>query len=150
LAEIGGAVPSDSHSFRLFENPGNDNDWISLKLVGVKTNRPAIGARIKVTVRDAGQAPRSIYRWVGSGGSFGASPFEQHIGLGKAATIESLEIWWPASKTRQTFTNVHKNQFLVIKEFDHDYTTLERKPYHLGTGQKDATGQTKQTASVPR
>ena len=36
----------------LFENPGNGNDWISLKLVGVKTNRSAIGARIKVTVEN--------------------------------------------------------------------------------------------------
>src|ERR1700678_1957521 len=32
LAEIGGAVPGDSHAFRLFENPGNGNDWISLHL----------------------------------------------------------------------------------------------------------------------
>jgi len=135
LVEIGGAVPSDRHTFRLFRNPGNDNDWISLKLIGVKTNRPAIGARIKVTVRNQGQGARSIYRWVGSGGSFGASPLEQHIGLGKSATIESLEIWWPASKTRQTFTNLDKNQVLAIREFDHDYTKLVRKPYPLGAKQ---------------
>ena len=55
LTEIGGAVPGDSHAFRLFENPGNGNDWISLHLVGVKTNRAAIGARIKVTVQNEGK-----------------------------------------------------------------------------------------------
>src|SRR6185295_15359814 len=58
VAEIGGAVPGDSHALRVFENPGNGNDWISLKLVGVKTNRAAIGARIKVTVEN--QGPRSL------------------------------------------------------------------------------------------
>jgi hypothetical protein len=119
-----------------------------VKLVGVKTNRAAIGARIKVTVRNEGQATRSIYRWVGSGGSFGASPLEQHIGLGKAATIESLEIWWPASKTLQTFNNVGKNQYLAIKEFEKEYTKLERKQYRLGGAPKDATTETKQTASA--
>jgi hypothetical protein len=51
LTSIGGAVPGDSHVFRLFENPGNGNDWIVLRLVGVKANRSAIGARIKVTVK---------------------------------------------------------------------------------------------------
>ena len=52
LFEVGGATPGDAHAMRLFENPGHGNDWITLKLVGVKTNRAAIGARIKVTVAD--------------------------------------------------------------------------------------------------
>jgi hypothetical protein len=98
----------------------------------VKSNRPAIGARIKLTVENQGQGSRSIYRTVGSGGSFGASPLQQHIGLGKTARILSVEIWWPASNTRQVFSNVEKNQFLEIKEFADSYTKLERKPYHLG------------------
>jgi hypothetical protein len=148
LAEMGGATPGDSHTFRLFANPGNANDWISVKLVGVNTNRAAIGARIKVTVRNQGRAARSIYRWVGSGGSFGASPLEQHIGLGEAAAIEALEIWWPVSNTIQTFTNVGRNQTLGIKEFDKDYTKLERKPYRLGGATSNAATQPKRTASA--
>ena len=138
LAEVGGATPGDSHALRVFENPGNGNDWISLKLVGVKTNRSAIGARIKVTVENQGQGTRSIYRTVGSGGSFGASPLQQHIGLGKDARIVDLEIWWPTSNTRQHFANVAKNQFLQIKEFAQDYAKLDRQPYRLGGGQRDA------------
>ena len=94
LEEVGGAVPGDRHAFRLFKNPGNDNDWITVHLVGVKSNRSAIGARIKVTVQDGDQAPRTIYRTVGSGGSFGASPLQQHIGIGKIGRIHNLEIWW--------------------------------------------------------
>ena len=109
VAEVGGAVPADRHGLRLFENPGNRNDWINLRLVGVKSNRAAIGARIKVTVENAGAnapATRSIHRTVGSGGSFGANPMEQHVGLGPSARVQTVEIWWPASNTRQTFSNV--------------------------------------------
>jgi ASPIC and UnbV/FG-GAP-like repeat len=132
LEVVGGAVPGDRHAFRLFENPGNDNDWINLKLLGVKTNRAAIGARTKVTVEKKGGGTASFYRTVGSGGSFGASPLEQHIGLGRAARIVSIEIAWPASKTRQTFEDVGKNQFLEIREFSKSYTKLIRQPYRLG------------------
>jgi hypothetical protein len=132
LAEVGGAVPGDKHAFRLFENPGNGNDWINVRLVGVKTNRAAIGARLKVTVENQGASTRTIYRTVGSGGSFGANPMEQHIGLGTAARITNLEIWWPASKTRQNFSNVERNQFIEIKEFAPGLTKLVRKPFRLG------------------
>ena len=135
LEEVGGAVPGDAHAFRLFQNPGNGNDWINLKLVGVKSNRSAIGARIKVTVENEGKGTRSIYLTVGSGGSFGASPLEQHIGLGKSARIKVIEISWPATKTKQTFQNVPKDQFLEIKEFATNYTRLERKSFRIGGAQ---------------
>jgi tetratricopeptide (TPR) repeat protein len=138
LEEIGGAVPGDAHAFRLFENPGSGNDWITLHLVGVKSNRAAIGTRIKVTVENAGQAQRSIYRTVTSGGSFGGSPLQQHVGLGKAAHIVDIEIWWPKSNSRQHFANVDKNQTLEIKEFATTYTKLERHPFRLGGSNRDA------------
>ena len=137
-------MPADRHGLRLFENPGNRNDWINLRLVGVKTNRAAIGARIKVTVDNAraenatgenggaARVTRSIYRTVGSGGSFGANPLEQHVGLGLSARIQNIEIWWPASNTRQTFSNVTPNQSIEIKEMAADFAVLSRKPYRLG------------------
>jgi hypothetical protein len=144
LTEIGGAVPGDSHAFRLFENPGNGNDWLSLHLVGVKTNRAAIGARIKVTVKNEGKAARSIYRTVGSGSSFGASPLTQHIGLGKSARIVDLEIWWPTSNSRQNFTELAANQFLEIKEFSKSYTKLVKHSFRLGGPARDGKVPTKQ------
>lgn len=146
LTEIGGAVPGDSHAFRLFENPGNGNDWLSLHLVGVKTNRAAIGARIKVTVQNEGKPARSIYRTVGSGGSFGASPLTQHIGLGKSARIVDLEIWWPTSNSRQNFADVAVDQFLEIKEFAKDYTKLVRHPFRLGGPARDGKTSSKQNS----
>ncbi|MGA7575364.1 MAG: FG-GAP-like repeat-containing protein [Terriglobales bacterium] len=132
LTVTGGAVPGDAHAFRLYENPGNGNHWISLHLVGVKTNRAALGARIKVSVLEGGKIQRSIYRTVGSGGSFGASPLQQHIGLGKSAETVNLEIWWPTSNTRQNFTNLKVDQFLEIKEFATEYSKLEKRAFRLG------------------
>jgi hypothetical protein len=140
ITSIGGATIGDSHALRVFENPGNGNDWISLKLIGVKTNRSAIGVRIKVTVENKGVAgTRDVYRTVGSGGSFGASPLEQHIGLGKGAHIVDVELWWPASNTHEHFTNLATNQFVQIKEFATGFTRLERPSYRLGGAKRETT-----------
>jgi tetratricopeptide (TPR) repeat protein len=130
--KVGGAAPGDAHAFRLFENPGHGGDWLGVKLVGVRSNRAAIGARIAVTVEDAGGARRSIHRTVNSGGSFGSSPFEQHIGLGKASRVVEVEVRWPASGTRQTFTAVPKNQLIEIREMADRYTAIRRQPQPLG------------------
>ncbi len=127
LAGLGGAVPSDKHAMRVFQNPGNDNDWINVRLIGVKSNRSAVGAQIKVSL-----AGRSIYRTVGQTSSFGGNPVEQHIGLGHAASITAIDIWWPATNTRQHFTNVPKNQYINIQEFATNYTQRERKSFRMG------------------
>jgi hypothetical protein len=60
---------------------------------------------------------------------------EQHIGLGHGARITNLEVWWPATKSRQQFANVPKNQFIAIKEFSTDYEKLTERPYRLGGAQ---------------
>ncbi len=130
--EVGGVTPADAHALRLFKNPGHDNAWINLKLVGVKSNRGAVGARIKVTVEDADHGMHAFYRTVGSGGSFGASPLQQHVGLGRAARIVDLEVWWPTSDTRQHFTNVGTNQTLEIHEFAQTLIQLDRPRLPLG------------------
>jgi hypothetical protein len=140
VANAGGAVPADRHSLRLFESPGNDNDWINVRLAGVKSNRAAVGARIKVSVENDGHVTRSIYRTVGYGSSFGGNPMEQYIGLGHGARITGLDIWWPATETRQHFSNVAKNQFILIKEFANEYTRLDRQPVHMGGSNEAAVG----------
>jgi hypothetical protein len=129
---VGGATLGDRHALRLFENPGNSNDWIALKLIGMKSNKSAIGAQIKVTVEDANGTSRSIFRTVGTGGSFGASPLQQHIGLGKTSKPVDIDIWWPTSDTRQHFSSVQKDQWLQIQEFETKYTTLKRERVRLG------------------
>jgi tetratricopeptide (TPR) repeat protein len=132
LTRVGGAIPSDEHNVRVFENPGNNNDWLNVRLVGVKSNRSAVGAEIHVTVRAGSAAPRSIYRTVGQTSSFGGNPMEQHIGLGPNAHEIALDIWWPTTRTRQHFTGLEKDQYIEIREFATSYTKLERHPFKLG------------------
>jgi hypothetical protein len=85
---IGGSAPGDQARNVLFQNPGHGNHWLTVKLVGKKTNRAAIGARIKATLPGG----RSVYRSVTSGSSFGANTLQQTVGLGSATRVESLEV----------------------------------------------------------
>jgi hypothetical protein len=119
FAQLGGATPGDRFRSALFQNPGHDNHWITVKLVGKKTNRAAIGARIKASL--PGHFPDTVYRHVNSGSSFGANPLQQTIGLGKAAKIATLEVYWPTSKTTQVFHDVAVDQAIEITEFARDY-----------------------------
>jgi hypothetical protein len=120
--QLGGATPGDRFRNVLFQNPGHDNHWITVKLVGRKTNRVAIGARIKVVVASA--APNTFYRHVTSGSSFGANTLQQTIGIGKAEKISTLEVHWPTSKTTQVFHNVPIDQAIEITEFEPAYRRL--------------------------
>ncbi|HEX4951737.1 MAG TPA: ASPIC/UnbV domain-containing protein, partial [Blastocatellia bacterium] len=115
---IGGFIPGDKYNKALFANPNqrNANHWLAVKLIGEKTNRAALGAKIRLTLVDAKGTKMIRYREVSSGGSFGASSLTQHFGLGKAAKVETMEIAWPPSQQVQTFQNVKMNQILTIKE----------------------------------
>ena len=127
--EMGGAIPGDQYHNILFQNPGQGNNWLNVKLVGKKSNRSAIGARIKVVT--AGPDPLTIHREVSTGGSFGANPLEQLVGVGKAERIAELEVYWPTSGTTQTFHNVPVNQAIEIAEFAAVYRKRDYKPIPL-------------------
>lgn len=125
FVQLGGAVPGDQFRSVLFQNPGNENHSLSVRLVGVKTNRAAIGARIMVTT--PGHAPRRIFRHVTSGSSFGANPLEQVIGLGNATQVDRLEIYWPTTNKTQLFQNIPAGLSLEITEGSGDFKTLHHK-----------------------
>ncbi len=124
--QMGGAYPGDGFSNALFENPGFGNNWIAVKLVGVRSNRSAIGARIRIDVIED-EAPRSIFRYVNSGGTFGANPLRQTIGLGGAARIERLEVFWPTTGVTQSFTDLGVNQTIRVVEDEDSYMTVDLK-----------------------
>jgi hypothetical protein len=126
VVEMGGATNGDKYHNVLFQNPGQGNNWLNVKLVGTKTNRSAIGARIKVVT--AGANPLTVYRWVSSGSSFGANPLEQHVGLAAADRVATLEVYWPTSGTTQTFRDLACNQFIEVTEFAAEYRKRELKP----------------------
>jgi hypothetical protein len=124
---MGGWYPGDAFARVVYENPGNPGHWLSVRLVGDKSNRCAIGTRVRVTIQE-GTETRSIYRWVGSGGSFGANPLRVHLGLGASEQVKELEVYWPATKTRQVFHDIAANQFVEITEGKQKYVVRDYKP----------------------
>jgi hypothetical protein len=122
--QMGGAFPGDRFGNALYENPGFGNHWITIELEGVRSNRSAIGARIRAVVAEEGGGRRSIYRHVNSGGSFGGNPLRQTLGLGGASRIERLDILWPATGVTQTFTDLPADQAIHIVEGESSYSTL--------------------------
>ena len=130
--QMGGAFPGDGYSNVLYENPGFGTHFVTIKLVGVHSNRSAVGARIHAKVVENG-GQRSIYKHVNSGGSFGANPLRQTIGLGKAEKIEKLEIFWHTTGLTQRFQDVPIDQYIQIVEGEAQYTTIQLKKLKLGS-----------------
>ena len=137
--QMGGAFRGDEYGDALYENPGFGNHWLSIKLVGVQSNRCAIGARICVAVVEDGK-DRSIYRHVNSGGSFGCNPLRQTIGLGKASAVRSLEVFWPTTGKTQTFGDVAVDQVFRIVEGEERHTPIELQRFQLRDATKSRAG----------
>jgi enediyne biosynthesis protein E4 len=85
----------------------SDHRWLTLRLVGTKSNRDGIGARVIV-----GNQVRTMTTAIGYASSSHAGV---HFGVGTAAMIDRVEVQWP-SGTRQTLQGVKTNQLLEIKE----------------------------------
>ncbi|HZO51408.1 MAG TPA: CRTAC1 family protein [Bryobacteraceae bacterium] len=82
-----------------------------LELVGTKSNRSAIGARVSLQV-----GPLAMTNEVRSGSSFASqSDFRLHFGLGDAATIDKVEIRWPNGGT-EVVKGLGANRWITIRE----------------------------------
>lgn len=114
-------------------NPGNSNHFLKLKLVGVKANRAAIGARIKVTVKTPA-GTRELHRVVGSGGNIGSNPLRQEIGLADAMEIAAVDIRWPGSDTRQSMSGLQIDQAYEIREGEATAKPVKLHPVKLDHG----------------
>lgn len=116
-AVMGGSVSGDIFQNALFENPGNNNQWITLRLKGTTSNRSAIGARIKITVENKDGSFRDIYNTLSSGGSFGANSLQAEIGLGDCKTIKNIAVNWPNGEYAYVdYGTVDTNSVYVIEE----------------------------------
>ena len=129
-ATMGGSLEGDMARNVLFENPGALNQWLTLRLEGVDSNRSAFGTRITVSVQTE-SGTREIHRRVTSGGSFGANSLQQEIGLGKAMAILSLEIIWPASGQIDRFTEVEMNRVYHVSEGDSSLKPITAESFDL-------------------
>ena len=95
----------------LHNGGGNGNHFVSFKLLGTKSNRDAMGARLKLTAGGITQI-----REVAGGGSYlSQSDLRAQFGLGSATRVDRLEISWP-SGLQQTFRDFPADQFYSIQE----------------------------------
>jgi len=95
----------------LMNRTRNQNHWIILKLVGVKSNRDGLGTRVKVSTSHGDQYNEATTA-VGYNSS---SDKRVHFGVGGAAVIDKIELAWP-SGVKQTLTNVKVDQVLTVTE----------------------------------
>lgn len=104
-------VNLNDHCRFLRNNKGNLNNWLTINLVGTKSNRDGIGARIKIT---AGGRVQTAQRKTTVGYLSQNDP-RLHFGLGKTDLVEKIEIKWPSGIV-QVLENTKANQIITIKE----------------------------------
>jgi enediyne biosynthesis protein E4 len=90
---------------------GNNNNSLSIRTVGSKSNRDGIGARLKLTI-----AGKVLLQEVRAGSSYlSQSDLRVHFGMGKAPRAERLEIRWPSGAV-EMLKDVEANQILTVTE----------------------------------
>jgi hypothetical protein len=87
------------------------NHRVLFRLVGTKSNRAAIGAR--VTIQAGGMTQFDEVR--GGGSYLSQNDLRLHFGLGSATKIDSVEVRWPSGKT-ESFKNVTADRIYTIVE----------------------------------
>ncbi len=104
-------VTNNGGPLELLRNDSVVGNALVVKLIGVKSNRDGIGARVRATVGN-----RTLLREVKSGaGYLGQSDLRAHLGLGTAQTVERLEIRWPSGFV-ETLVNVAAGQIVTVRE----------------------------------
>ena len=104
-------VNLDSSCKFIINNKGNQNNWISLNLIGNASNKDGIGARIKIKAGGKVQTAQKK----STTGYLSQNDPRIHFGLSKNELVENIEIKWPSGKT-QLLENVGINQVLTVKE----------------------------------
>jgi len=90
---------------------GNSNHWLEIFLIGTKSNRDGVGARVKVTAGD-----RVLYEQRKGGMSYqSAQDPRLHFGLSQHSSVDSVEIAWPSGITTK-LSNLKADQIIAVKE----------------------------------
>jgi hypothetical protein len=96
----------------LLENDGgNRQNWLEVRLKGIKSNSNAIGARLELA---AGPIKTKTQIW-GGGSYLSASSYDVHFGLGNAARVDQLTIKWP-SGTIDILRDITARQLIHVQE----------------------------------
>jgi len=104
-------VTNNGGAAELLHNSGSGNNAIVLTLVGTKSNRSAVGTRVKITTGSLTQL-----REVKAGSSYlGQSELRVHAGLGRATRVDRVELRWPSGAT-ETIDNLPANMRVTLTE----------------------------------
>lgn len=109
----------------LYHNNGNANNWVTIKLQGVISNRSAIGAKIRAKAVINGTPVWQMREISAQNGYCSQNDVRAHFGISNATKVDSIIIEWP-SGILQYLINVSPNQFLTIVED----VTLNRVAHH--------------------
>jgi len=101
----------DSQGMFLRNNQGNQNNWLTLNLIGESSNRDGVGSRIKIIAGGKVQTAQKK----STTGYLSQNDSRVHFGLDKVESVERLEIKWPSGKF-QVLENIKPNQILTVKE----------------------------------
>jgi hypothetical protein len=98
---------------QVFHNiSANHNHWLLLNLIGTKSNRMGIGAKIRLTTADGLVQYNHVTT---SSGYASSSDSRVHFGLGASASAKEIQIAWP-SGIRQTLHDVTADRIVAITE----------------------------------
>jgi hypothetical protein len=105
-------ISNNGQAPQLLRNDGgNANHWLQLLLIGTRSNRDAIGARVRVSAGDL-----VLYDEKKGGMSYQSTQDPRlHFGLGQHPTVEEVEIKWPSGELTK-LTNIKSDQILAIEE----------------------------------
>ena len=111
--DIDVAVLNMNEPFSVLRNEGgNRNSSITVKLIGTRSNRSAIGARVRIT-----SGGRSQIQEVASGGSvMSQNDLRLQFGLGQSRSVGRLEVRWPGSLKWERFEGLEADRIVTIKE----------------------------------
>jgi len=100
----------------LYYNTSPIGNWISLQLVGVKSNRAALGALVTLEQGSSNRENDKHEKEVRSGdGYISQSDLRLHFGLGKSSRAEKIMIRWPSGLV-ETLSDLPANQYYVVRE----------------------------------
>ncbi len=120
-------VNNNGQAPQLLRNDGgNANHWLQISLVGTKSNRDGVGARVKLTAGDL-----VLYDQRKGGMSYqSAQDPRLHFGLGDRQIVDSLHVLWP-SGAATTLRNLRADQVITVKEgqglLDRPFPRIPRK-----------------------
>lgn len=88
-----------------------DAHWLIVKLVGTRSNRSAIGARVRIVTSDGAQ----VQEVRGGGSYYSQNDLRVHFGIGKSTAIDRLEIRWP-NGLEEVWTEVGIDRIVTLEE----------------------------------